>query len=105
MIKQDYTVDQMFRLAEDFFVTLGFAPMTDKFWENSMIEKPEDRDVVCHASAEDFYDAGDYRIKMCTSITHSDLVVVHHEMGHIVYFMEYSKQPFIYRFTHYTTQK
>lgn len=38
-----------------------------------------------------------YRIKMCTTITHSDLITIHHEMGHIVYFMEYKDQPFIYR--------
>ena len=34
---------------------------------------------------------------MCTTITHSDLITIHHEMGHIVYFMEYKEQPFIYR--------
>jgi len=37
------------------------------------------------------------RIKMCTAITHSDLVTVHHEMGHIEYFMEYKHLPFVYR--------
>ncbi len=37
------------------------------------------------------------RIKMCTTITHSDLVTVHHEMGHIAYFMEYKHLPFVYR--------
>ena len=35
---------------------------------------------------------------MCTTITHADLVTVHHEMGHIVYFMQYNNQPFVYRF-------
>jgi peptidyl-dipeptidase A len=34
---------------------------------------------------------------MCTAITHSDLVTIHHEMGHIEYFMEYKDQPFIFR--------
>jgi hypothetical protein len=34
---------------------------------------------------------------MCTTITHSDLVTVHHEMGHIEYFMEYKHLPFVYR--------
>ena len=38
-----------------------------------------------------------YRIKMCTAITHADLVTIHHEMGHIEYFMEYKEQPFVYR--------
>ncbi len=34
---------------------------------------------------------------MCTSITHHDLVIVHHEMGHIQYFMEYKHLPYVYR--------
>jgi len=51
----------MFRTAEDFFVTMGFDKMTDTFWEKSMIEKPEGKDVVCHASAEEFYKQEDFR--------------------------------------------
>ena len=51
----------MYRLSEAFFVSLGFGPMTDTFWEKSMIEKPEDKEVVCHASAEDFYRQEDFR--------------------------------------------
>jgi len=51
----------MFRLSEAFFVSLGFEPMTDTFWEKSMIEKPADREVVCHASAEEFYRQEDFR--------------------------------------------
>jgi peptidyl-dipeptidase A len=97
MVDQGYTVQQMYELSEQFFITLGFEPMTDTFWQLSMITKPEEREVVCHASAEDFFKDEDFRIKMCTAITHADLVTVHHEMGHIVYFMEYSKQPFVYR--------
>ena len=87
----------MFQTAEAFFVKMGFERMTEKFWELSMIEKPDDREVVCHGSAEEFYSQDDFRIKMCTTITHSDLVTVHHEMGHIAYFMEYKNQPFVYR--------
>lgn len=87
----------MFRTAEEFFIDIGFESMTDTFWEKSMIEKPEDREVVCHASAEDFYKPEDFRIKMCTAINHADLVTVHHEMGHIAYFMQYKDLPFVYR--------
>ena len=88
----------MFRLAEDFFVTLGFEPMTETFWQKSMLEKPQDgREVVCHASAEEFYGWTDFRIKMCTTITHADLITAHHEMGHIEYFMEYKDLPFVFR--------
>ena len=34
---------------------------------------------------------------MCTVKTQSDLTTVHHEMGHVQYFMQYKDQPNIYR--------
>ena len=71
MVSQNYTVDQMYRLSEEFFITLGFEKMTEVFWEKSMLTKPQDRDVVCHASAEDFFEDSDFRIKMCTMISHA----------------------------------
>lgn len=46
----------MFELAQEFFRNLGFDNMTDTFWAESMIDKPTDgREVVCHASAEEFF--------------------------------------------------
>lgn len=51
----------MYRVAEDFFMSIGMEKMTDAFWQNSMLVKPTDRDVVCHASAWDFYDENDFR--------------------------------------------
>ena len=45
----------MFDLADEFFKGLGFDPMTETFWKESMIVRPEDREVVCHASAEEFF--------------------------------------------------
>ena len=51
----------MFRVAEEFFTSLGLIEMPDKFWEKSMLEKPEGREVVCHASAWDFYNRKDFR--------------------------------------------
>ncbi|CAG5116627.1 unnamed protein product [Candidula unifasciata] len=98
MVRQKYTVDKIFRTAEDFFVSLGFDKMVPSFWTLSMLEKPNDgREVVCHASAWDFYNQKDFRIKMCTDITQDDLMTVHHEMGHVAYFMQYKNQPVIYR--------
>ena len=54
---------KMFQTSEEFFTSLGLYEMTDKFWNNSMIVKPEDREVVCHASAWDFMEpeGGDFR--------------------------------------------
>ena len=34
---------------------------------------------------------------MCTAITQPELQTVHHEMGHIEYFMLYAHQPAFYR--------
>ncbi len=64
----------MFHTGDDFYAAMGLIRFSiffsviisneqlilfrvpDSFWELSMMEKPEDRDVVCHATAWDFYD-------------------------------------------------
>lgn len=38
-----------------------------------------------------------FRIKMCTEVNMVDLVTVHHEMGHIEYFMAYKNLPHSFR--------
>nr|XP_006816593.1 PREDICTED: angiotensin-converting enzyme-like [Saccoglossus kowalevskii] len=97
LIEQGYTVDDMFQLSEEFFVSLGLIPSPESFWEDSMFEKPDDREVTCHASAWDFFNRKDFRIKMCTKINHNDLIVIHHEMGHTQYFFQYAPHPVEYR--------
>nr|XP_011423379.2 uncharacterized protein LOC105325490 isoform X2 [Crassostrea gigas] len=97
LVKQNYTVERMFQTAESFFMSLGMEKMTGKFWKNSMIRKPSDRDVLCHAAAYDMFDTDDFRIKMCTVKTHESLIVIHHEMGHIQYFMNYENQSVHFR--------
>ncbi|XP_012658395.1 angiotensin-converting enzyme isoform X2 [Otolemur garnettii] len=94
MIKQGWTPRRMFKEADNFFISLGLLPVPPEFWNKSMLEKPTDgREVVCHASAWDFYNGKDFRIKQCTSVNMEDLVVAHHEMGHIQYFMQYKDLP------------
>lgn len=51
----------MYQLAEEFFLSIGLEPMPESFWRLSMLEKPPDRQVVCHASAWDFYNGTDFR--------------------------------------------
>lgn len=34
---------------------------------------------------------------MCTTVTQEDFVTVHHEMGHIQYFMNYRNQHWVFR--------
>lgn len=53
--------------------------------------------MECHGDAEDFYNGKDYGIVMCTKVGMEDFVTIHHEMGHIQYFMAYSVQPIKFR--------
>uniref|UniRef100_A0A914X619 Angiotensin-converting enzyme n=1 Tax=Plectus sambesii TaxID=2011161 RepID=A0A914X619_9BILA len=97
MLAQNYTPLKMFHVADDFYQSLGLIKMNDGFWNNSIIEQPENRSIVCHASAWDFVNGQDFRVKMCTKVNMADLVTIHHEMGHIEYYMQYAKQPLPFR--------
>jgi peptidyl-dipeptidase A len=97
MQNQGYDADRIFRLSEEFFTSLGLIPMPQEFWDKTMFVKPTDRDVVCHASAWDFYNHVDFRIKQCTEIDMGWLFTTHHEMGHIEYFLQYKEQPVQFR--------
>jgi peptidyl-dipeptidase A len=88
---------QMVRDGEGFFVSLGFAPLPQTFWERSLFLKPRDRDVVCHASAWDIDNVDDLRLKMCIDITGEDFLTIHHELGHNFYQRAYNKQPPLFR--------
>lgn len=59
---QGWNATHMFRVSEEFFTSLGLLEMPPEFWNYSMLEKPTDgREVVCHASAWDFYNRKDFR--------------------------------------------
>ncbi|NND00594.1 MAG: peptidase M2 family protein, partial [Gammaproteobacteria bacterium] len=68
---------------------LGLPELPDSFYQNSMIKKPADRDVVCHASAWDMDNGNDPRIKQCVEINEEQLGTLHHELGHIYYYLMY----------------
>jgi peptidyl-dipeptidase A len=87
----------MVRYGENFFKSLGFAPLPKTFWERSLFTKPRDREVVCHASAWDLDNKEDLRLKMCIEINDEDFVIVHHELGHNMYQRAYNKQPFLFQ--------
>uniref|UniRef100_A0A1B6C745 Angiotensin-converting enzyme n=1 Tax=Clastoptera arizonana TaxID=38151 RepID=A0A1B6C745_9HEMI len=97
MKQQGYTPMKMFKLSEEFFTSLNLSAMTESFWKKSIIEKPTGQDIICHASAWDFYDGEDFRIKQCTEVNMDELLTVHHEMGHIQYYLQYRHLPLIYR--------
>ena len=95
--EKDYDQKQMVEVGEKFFTSLGFEPLPETFWERSLITKPADREVVCHASAWDLDDMDDIRIKMCTKINGEDFVTIHHELGHNFYQRAYKNQPVFYK--------
>lgn len=94
---KNYSPQEMVRSAEDFYVSLGMAPLPDSFWELSQFSKPADRDVVCHASAWNLDGEDDLRIKMCIKQTYGELRVIYHELGHNYYQRAYNKQPMLFR--------
>ncbi len=88
---------QMTQYAERFYTSLGMQKLPESFWERSLLTKPRDRDVVCHASAWPLNEKDDVRIKMCITPTAEDFTTIHHELGHVYYFLNYTKQPYLFR--------
>jgi peptidyl-dipeptidase A len=87
----------MVKYGERFFVSLGLAPLPQTFYERSLLTRPRDREVVCHASAWAIDLADDLRIKMCIDATAEDFTVIHHELGHNFYQRAYKHLPVLFR--------
>jgi peptidyl-dipeptidase A len=96
---QKWDAQRVVKTAEAFFVSLGFDPLPQTFWEHSMLVKPRDREVVCHASAWDVSFDNDLRVKVCipTPAREEDLETLHHELGHDYYFHAYYKLPVLFQ--------
>jgi peptidyl-dipeptidase A len=89
---------RMTRSAESFYTSIGFQQLPDSFWQRSMLVRPRDREVVCHASAWSMDPSiDDVRIKVCLMPTEEDLYTVYHELGHVYYYLHYSTLPNLFR--------
>lgn len=95
--EQSYDAVQMTEMAEGFFTSLGLPALPDSFWQNSMLTKPRDREVVCHASAWDMDNGNDPRVKQCVETDEEQLGTLHHELGHIYYYLMYKNQPILFK--------
>ena len=95
--KSKYDEIKLVKLGESFFTSLGMKPLPETFWTRSQFKKPQDREVVCHASAWDVTFSNDLRIKMCIKVDEEDLITVHHELGHNYYFMNYYTLPVLFQ--------
>ena len=91
------SAEDMTRYAERFYISLGMEKLPDTFWVRSLLTKPKDREVVCHASAWDLDQLQDVRIKMCITPTAEDFTTIHHELGHVYYSLAYRTQPTTFR--------
>jgi peptidyl-dipeptidase A len=94
---QKWDAVRMTRSAEEFYTSLGFPKLPDSFWERSMLTRPRDREVVCHASAWQMDGGEDVRIKQCIVPTEEELQTIYHELGHVYYDLAYKDQPFLFQ--------
>jgi peptidyl-dipeptidase A len=95
--KQGYDPVRITQSAESFYVSLGFPKLPQTFWERSMLSKPADRDVQCHASAWHMDTKEDVRIKQCIDASQEELMTVYHELGHVYYYLSYKDQPYLFQ--------
>jgi peptidyl-dipeptidase A len=97
LVERKTDAKDMTAYAERFYTSLGMQKLPATFWQRSLLTKPKDRDVVCHASAWPIDGKDDVRIKMCITPTEEDFKVIHHELGHVYYYLAYRKQPFLFQ--------
>ena len=95
--KQKYDAVRITQSAEAFYVSLGFPKLPQTFWERSLLTKPRDRDVQCHASAWHMDSKDDVRIKQCIEPTQDHLMTVYHELGHVYYGLSYKQLPYMFQ--------
>ncbi|ODM96978.1 Angiotensin-converting enzyme [Orchesella cincta] len=97
LIAQNYTVRSLFEKADEFYKSMGLLPLPNSFYNLSMLERPDDRPVICHPISTDLHDGKDFRIRMCASVGYFNFLTIQHELGHIQYFMQFAHQPAVYR--------
>jgi len=90
------------RTAEDFYVSLGFPRLPESFWQKSdlfPVDKGSPRKKNSHASAWHIDREGDVRSLMSVEPNWQWFGTAHHELGHIYYYMSYSRPevPFLLR--------
>jgi peptidyl-dipeptidase A len=97
LTRAGYDASRMTETAERFYTSLGLEELPDTFWERSLLTRPRDRDVVCHASAWDLDNREDIRVKQCIQINAEHFETIHHELGHNYYQRAYMEQPYLYQ--------
>ena len=97
LVQKKFDAIKLVKTGENFYTSLGLPSLPETFWKRSLLVRPRDREVVCHASAWDIDDKDDVRIKMCARINEDDFYTVHHELGHNFYQRAYAGQDYTFR--------
>lgn len=98
MSRLNYTTRMLFEKGDEFFQSLNMTKLPESFWKKSILERPaDDRNLICHPSAWDFYRKDDVRIKQCSRMNMEHFMTAHHELGHIQYYLQYQDQPSMFR--------
>jgi len=80
--------------AESFYTSLGFPPLPESFWKKSdlyPLEATAPRKKNAHASAWHIDHGEDVRSLMSVEANEQWFGTAHHELGHIYYFLSYSR--------------
>lgn len=95
--RKGYDEVKLVKTAENFYTSIGFAPLPETFWQRSLLSRPRDREVNCHASAWDIDGKDDLRVKACLRVNADDFYTAHHELGHNMYYRAYKDQPALFQ--------
>ncbi len=90
---EDKTAEWVVHQGEDFYVSLGFKRLPESFWQrSSLYPLPPDADYKknTHASAWHMDLDGDVRCLMSVEPNADWYGTVHHELGHIYYYISYT---------------
>src|SRR5262249_43021588 len=79
LVAHGYGATKIVQTADQWYTSIGLAPEPPSFWERSMITRPRDREVICHASAWDVDNKEDLRVKACFTTTADDFSTAHHD--------------------------
>ncbi len=91
---KDKRPEQIVRMAEDFYVGLGFARLPESFWTKSdlyPVPPSSPRKKNGHASAWHIDLGDDVRSLMSVEANGRWFGTAHHELGHIYYYQSYSR--------------
>ncbi|XP_069173897.1 angiotensin-converting enzyme-like protein Ace3 [Procambarus clarkii] len=92
----NHTTRDMVQEAEQFFLGLGFPPLSHTFWFKSVLGKAPG-DGACQPRALDMFAPGDYRMMVCEAGVEEGAREAYHELGHVHYFQAYAHQPTVFR--------